>query len=122
MNKLCILLVATGLSLALLTGCDKKSDTVGILPEMPTRFVGADLSQWLVYKENHAIYTDNGRSIADIPQYFVQKGFNIARIRLFVAPDMHSEACQDMNYVIETARACMNAGMLICLDFHYSDT
>ena len=122
MNKFCSLCAILGLSMAMLTGCDKKNDAIETPPEAPTRFVGADLSQWLVYKENHAIYTDNGSPIENVPQYFAQKGFNIARIRLFVAPDMQSEACQDINYVIRTARACIDAGMLICLDFHYSDT
>ncbi len=122
MNKLIISLTSLWLSIAVLTGCEKKSESIEIPPETPARFVGADLSQWLAYKENHAVYTDNGLPIADIPQYFCDKGFNIARIRLFVSPDMQSEACQDITYVTKTARACIDAGLSICLDFHYSYT
>lgn len=122
MKHFSILFALLCLFIVFCTGCDKKSDTIVVPSENPTRFVGADLSQWLVYQENHAIYTEKGLPIENIPQYFYDKGFNIARIRLFVDPDMQSEACQDMAYVIKTARSCVDAGMLVCLDFHYSDT
>ncbi len=87
-----------------------------------TRTVGADLSQWIVYRDNGAVYTDNGKKLTDIPAFFVQNGFNTARIRLFVNPNKNTEACQDLDYVIQTAEQCLHAGMQICLDFHYSDT
>lgn len=86
------------------------------------KFVGADLSQWLAYKNNNAIWKENGTVIRNIPQYFYDNGYNAARLRLFVNPDLNSAACQDLDYVIESAEAMRDAGMKICLDFHYSDT
>lgn len=102
--------------------CHKEPAVQDEEPAPPTRIVGADLSQWLVYKENGAVYTEKGKSIDDIPAFLAEHGYNTARIRLFVAPDLQSEACQDLDYVLKTARACKQAGMQICLDFHYSDT
>lgn len=86
------------------------------------KFVGADLSQWLAYKNDNAVWKDNNTTITDVPQYFANAGYNIARLRLFVNPDLNSTACQDLDYVIESACAMRDAGMSICLDFHYSDT
>lgn len=92
-------------------------------PFTPTgKYVGADLSQWLAYKNDNAVWKENGTTITDLPQYFADGGYNVARLRLFVNPDLNATACQDLDYVIESARAMRDAGMQICLDFHYSDT
>lgn len=93
-------------------------------PFIPSgKFVGADLSQWLAYTGDNAVWKDeNSKSITNLPQYFADNGYNIARLRLFVNPDLASTACQDLDYVIASARAMRDAGMSICLDFHYSDT
>lgn len=103
-------------------GNDNNTDT----PDEPlvpsSKLVGADLSQWLGYKNDNAVWKDNGVTITDLPQFFSDNGYNIARLRLFVNPDLSSTACQDLDYVIASARAMRDAGMSICLDFHYSDT
>lgn len=92
-------------------------------PFTPTgKYVGADLSQWLAYKNDNAVWKENGTTITDLPQYFADGGYNVARLRLFVNPDPNTTACQDFDYVLESARAMRDAGMQICLDFHYSDT
>ncbi len=85
-------------------------------------YVGADLSQWLVYKEDGAVWKCEGTVIDNLPAFFAESGYNVARLRLFVDPDKSSTACQDLDYVIESATAMQAAGMNICLDFHYSDT
>lgn len=104
-------------------GCNEKDNDPEVeLPVETVRTVGADLSQWIAYRDNGAVYTQNGEEITNIPSFFAQNGFNTARIRLFVNPDKQTEACQDLDYVIETAESCRDAGMKICLDFHYSDT
>ncbi len=84
--------------------------------------LGADLSQWLIYSQNNAIWKHQGNRIYDIPKLFASNGFNTARIRLFVNPDKKSTAMQDIDYVIESAKTFASAGMELCLDFHYSDT
>lgn len=87
-----------------------------------TRLVGADLSQWLAYRNDNAEWYCNGEAIDNLPAFFAQNGYKTARLRLFVNPDRNSTACQDIDYVIESAQAMKQAGMEICLDFHYSDT
>ncbi len=84
--------------------------------------VGADLSQWLAYKNDGAEWKYNNTAIDNIPAFFSENGYGVARLRLFVNPDLNSTACQDLEYVIESAKAMRDAGMAICLDFHYSDT
>ena len=88
----------------------------------PTLYAGADLSQWLAYKNDNAEWYCNGSSINNVPAFFADNGYNVARLRLFVNPDLNSTACQDLSYIIESAQAMRDAGMEICLDFHYSDT
>ena len=98
---------------------DSNTDT----PNLPdTRLVGADLSQWKAYYDDQAEWYCNGKKIDNLPAFFSDNGYNATRLRLFVNPDLNSTACQDLQYVIESARAMRDAGMNICLDFHYSDT
>ena len=98
------------------------TDTPGTSTLPETRLVGADLSQWKAYHDDHAEWYSNGKAIDNLPAFFADNGYSIARLRLFVNPDLNSTACQDLQYVIESARAMRDAGMSICLDFHYSDT
>lgn len=98
------------------------TDTPGT-PTLPdTRLVGADLSQWKAYHDDQAEWYCDGKKIDNLPAFFSDNGYNIARLRLFVNPDLNSTACQDLQYVIESARTMRDTGMDICLDFHYSDT
>ena len=85
-------------------------------------YVGADLSQWLAYRNDGAVWKCDGTTIDNVPAFFSASGYNVARLRLFVNPDVNTEACQDLDYVIESATAMQAAGMNICIDFHYSDT
>ena len=87
-----------------------------------TRLVGADLSQWLAYRNDQAEWYCKGEAIDNLPSFFEQNGYKAARLRLFVNPDRNSTACQDIEYVIESAQALKQAGLDICLDLHYSDT
>lgn len=92
-------------------------------PQLATgKVLGADLSQWLAYKNDGAEWYVNGTAIDDLPRFFAEASYDVARLRLFVNPDLNSTACQDLDYVLESARVMRDAGMTICLDFHYSDT
>ena len=44
------------------------------------------------------------------------------RYRLFVNPDLKSDACQNLDYVISLCKRSKEQGFKILLDFHYSDT
>ncbi len=123
------------LTIALCISCGDKNDNSGgnnggntdeppviIQPTFDNKYIGADLSQWLAYKNDGAEWKENNIAIDNLPSYFSNNGYSIARLRLFVNPDLNSTACQNLEYVIESAHALQSAGMTICLDFHYSDT
>lgn len=93
-----------------------------VIPTQQTPCVGADLSQWLAYKNGGAEWRCNGTTIENVPAFFSENGYNATRLRLFVNPDTNTTACQSLDYVIESAQAMRDAGMDICIDFHYSDT
>ena len=76
-----------------------------------TRLVGADLSQWLAYRNDHAEWYCKGEAIDNLPSFFALNGYQTARLRLFVNPDRNSTACQDIEYVIESAQALKQAGL-----------
>ena len=93
------------------------------------KFVGGDCSLLPSYEQNGAVYLDgNGSRIADLLDFFRQKGWNAMRVRLFVDPSRASAAHrgegvrQDLDYVCGLGRRIRLAGLRFMLDFHYSDT
>ena len=88
-------------------------------------FVGGDLSMILKYEQQGAKYLDkNGNNIDDLLAFVKQQGWNTIRVRLFVDPSNDSDKAviQDLNYVITLSKRIKDAGLLLLLDFHYSDT
>ena len=88
-------------------------------------FVGGDLSMLSKYEEQHAQFFDReGNQIADLLEFLKQQGWNTVRLRLFVDPSKDTDKCvvQDLDYVTQLGRRVKAAGMLLMLDFHYSDT
>jgi len=54
-----------------------------------------------------------------------EQGWNTIRVRLMVDPknsDDQKSVVQDLEYVIDLAQRIKEAGLLLMLDFHYSDT
>ena len=93
------------------------------------RFVGGDISLLPTYEEHGAIYKEaDGSAIDDVLSFLKQQGWNTMRVRLFVDPSKASAEAkgqgvrQDLDYVVALARRIKQAGMLLMLDFHYSDT
>ena len=93
------------------------------------RFVGGDISLLPTYEEHGAKYYDRqGEPIADMLGFLKEQGWNAARVRLFVDPSKASAADrgqgvrQDIDYVVSLGQRIKAAGMLLMLDFHYSDS
>jgi arabinogalactan endo-1,4-beta-galactosidase len=104
-------------------GCHKNGDTPDEEPQRSRNLIlGADLSLLPSYTAAAAVFKDiNGQDVEPLT-FLKQKGLQIVRCRLFVKPDLASEACQDLQYVTDFCRRIQQAGMGVMLDFHYSDT
>lgn len=96
---------------------------------VPERLVGGDISMLTKYEEGGAIYKDrNGNTINNVLSYFGEQGWNAMRVRLFVNPENASEThkkegvVQDLAYVKTLGKRIKEAGYVLVLDLHYSDT
>ena len=116
------------------------TDIDSITLDVPAlRFVGGDVSLLPSYCDHGAQYkTHTGTLITTAPtgdgrlkqmlQFFKQQGLNTLRVRLFVNPanasstDKGQGVCQDLAYVTRLAKAIKAEGLLLLLDFHYSDS
>ena len=88
-------------------------------------FVGGDISMLTQYEKQKAKYKNaSGTQITDLISFLKEQGWNSLRLRLFVDPSQDADKCvvQDLEYVKALGRRIKEAGMLLVLDFHYSDT
>lgn len=104
-----------------------KIDSITLhLPDM--KYVGGDISMLTKYEEKNAIYKDISGNVITPLTFFKEQGMNAMRVRLFVDPskasssDQAEGAVQDLDYVIALGKRIKEAGYLLMLDFHYSDT
>jgi arabinogalactan endo-1,4-beta-galactosidase len=67
------------------------------------------------------IYKDGGKP-KDIFAIFRDRGATCVRLRLFVQPNGKGGVVNDLPYTINLAKRVKAAGLLFCLDLHYSDT
>jgi arabinogalactan endo-1,4-beta-galactosidase len=87
---------------------------------------GADFSH-LAYFESRGVVYKNGGQVQDGIQILKDHGINCVRLRLFTSSAAQA-AANPYNYINNTAYTVplavrvKNAGLLFCLDFHYSDT
>ena len=89
------------------------------------RFVGGDISMLPRYEAQGAQYLDrNGKGVGQLLTFLKEQGWNALRVRLFVDPSASGDkaVCQDLEYVKQLGRRIKEAGFLLMLDFHYSDT
>ena len=94
------------------------------------KYVGGDISMLPEYEKKSAKYYDkSGSDIStNLLEFFVDQGWNAARVRLFVDPSKASETHQregvrqDLEFVKALGKRIKDAGMTFMLDFHYSDT
>ena len=89
-------------------------------------YVGGDLSLLPKYEQQKAQYKDlDGNAIGDLLAYLKEQGWNTIRVRLMVDPtksDDQKLVVQDLDYVVALGACIKAAGLLLMLDFHYSDT
>ena len=91
--------------------------------------MGADLSYANQILDHGGVYKDSG-NIADPYQIFQKYGANVIRFRLFNNPAWTKEVYgasgtqmyNDFADVKKGITKAKEAGMQVCLDFHYSDT
>ena len=118
-----------------LFSCDK--DDPIIIPDDPdpietpdtTKFYfGADLSAVNMLQDFGAVYKDSGK-VSDPFVLFEKYGCNVVRVRLFHNPDAkggYGELLRPgycgLADATKTIKRAKDAGMEVCLDFHYSDT
>jgi arabinogalactan endo-1,4-beta-galactosidase len=93
------------------------------------KYVGGDISLLTKYEDNGAIYMDKeGNRITDLLSFLKEQGMNTMRVRLFVDPSRASQeakgqgVCQDIEFVKRLGKKIKDAGLLLMIDFHYSDT
>ena len=105
------------------------TDSITLAIPQGQRFVGGDLSLLPTYEEHGARYYDRqGQPVADLLAFLQEQGWNAVRLRLFVDPSQASATDrgqgvrQSLDYVVPLARRIKEAGMLLMLDFHYSDS
>ena len=133
--RLIILCLLIGFSVIFLSGCDKNKgndpdDTVDtkILPpySLDEFVMGVDLSYLNQILDKGGRYTDQ----KDPYEIFSAMGANLVRLRLWNNPDWIREVYNNDQEILysgyedmkNAALRAKQAGMNICLDFHYSDT
>ena len=98
------------------------------LPVLAQSWLGGDISMMTANARNGVIYKDSCGITVDPYDLFMQQGWNMMRVRLFVdpqnAPGRHHDegVCQDLDYVIDLCKTIRARGFEVMLDFHYSDT
>ena len=115
---------------AMFNGSQPTSSVDSITLHVPDlHFVGGDLSMLPQYEAKKATYYDmSGKKISDLLAYLKEQGWNAVRVRLFVDPSKASDedkgqgVCQDLAYVKAFGKRVKEMGMLLMLDFHYSDS
>lgn len=109
------------LSVILLSGCSKSTESQNKTPEIVAK--GADIS-WLPQMEatGYKFYNNNGQE-EDCMKILKDHGINSIRLRTFVNPsdDIASGHCSKNETVAMAVRA-QKWGMRVMIDFHYSDT
>jgi len=82
-------------------------------------YFGSDLSYVQEMEDCGAEFRENGVP-KDVVQIFADNGNNLCRLRLWHTPDWTDYSnFEDVKSMISRAKS---AGMVVCLDYHYSDT
>ena len=112
---------------ATLNGSMQTTDIDSITTHVPAmHFVGGDISMLTEYEKQKANFLDgNGKKIDNLLTFLKEQGWNAVRLRLFVDPTKTNDpkqVFQDIDYVKALGKRIKDEGMLLMLDFHYSDT
>lgn len=108
--------------------CDQENDDPDPTPTDNDFYFGADLSSVNMVEDFGAVYKDSGM-VRDPFIIFKNHGCKIVRVRIFHNPDAkggYSEYLRPgycgLADATKTIKRAKDAGMEVCLDFHYSDT
>lgn len=87
---------------------------------------GADFSHLAFFESRGVTYKDGGQ-VQDGIQILKNHGINCVRLRLFTSSAAQASGdpynyINNTTYTVPLAVRVKNAGLLFCLDFHYSDT
>lgn len=87
---------------------------------------GADFSLLSLFESRGVTYKDGGQ-VQDGIQILKNHGINCVRLRIFTSSASQAGAdpynyINNTTYTVPLAVRVKNAGLLFCLDFHYSDT
>ncbi len=87
---------------------------------------GADFSLLAFFESRGVTYKDGGQ-VRDGIQILKNHGINCVRLRLFTSSAAQASSdpynyINNSTYTVPLAVRVKNAGLLFCLDFHYSDT
>jgi arabinogalactan endo-1,4-beta-galactosidase len=87
---------------------------------------GADFSDLSFFESRGKVYKDGGQ-VKDGFQILKDHGINCIRLRLWTSSAAQAQAnaynyTNNLTYTVPLAVRVKNAGLLFCLDFHYSDT
>jgi arabinogalactan endo-1,4-beta-galactosidase len=87
---------------------------------------GADFSDLSFFESRGITYKDGGQ-VQDGFQILKNHGINCVRLRLWTSSAAQAQAngynyTNNLTYTVPLAVRVKNAGLLFCLDFHYSDT
>ncbi len=108
--------------------CDQENDDPDPTPTDNDFYFGADLSSVNMVEDFGAVYKDSGM-VRDPFIIFKNHGCKIVRVRIFHNPDAkggYGELLRPgycgLADATKTIKRAKDAGMKVCLDFHYSDT
>ena len=112
------LLVATPLAGPLMAAeVPQAAAKAGDLPFL----AGGDISLAAKIEEHGGVYRDGGAP-RDLLEIFRCRGANCMRLRLFNSPRGEGAVCNDLAYTTKLGKRIKDAGQMLLLDFHYSDT
>ncbi len=94
--------------------------------EAPPFLVGADLSHLALMEQRGVVYKDRGRP-GDAFAILKAHGLTCVRLRLWTSSAAEAERDpynkgNTLRYTVALAQRCKRAGLLVLLDFHYSDS
>jgi len=92
-----------------------------------TNFLAAADFSLLAFFESRGVTYKDGGQVQDGIQILKNHGINCVRLRLFTSSAAQASAdpydyINNTSYTVPLAVRVKNAGLLFCLDFHYSDT
>ena len=90
-------------------------------------FKGVDLSSVISLENSGVVYRDRQGKPQDIFVTLADAGVNSVRVRIWNDPYQTGTGANygggvcDVNYAVQIAKRCKNAGLKLLIDFHYSD-